>query len=295
MRAVDSQVIILAAVGGAGVGKSSLLNKVGRNQAQFMVGDGDGSNRRKTPGVSMAILDPWWDTQAAEKGHLKHRDESGNSRQKRPEKVVLLDTPSLDGSDEANEWESKLMTLVVLASSCLVIVGRERFDDAALSALRTFGDLPRLIDPATRLDTLSSCLPRVFWALLDSDAPNTDRDPDFLDSILNPPPQPYINETAEMARAVLAKLFTNQSLHSVPMPSSLAENCDKASPTDEAIPRRPRSNAFRRRMERLIRALGEHADVKKIWGPEDDSPAISLRGKGTYGLTLIRTGWRPAC
>ncbi|KND02717.1 uncharacterized protein SPPG_01800 [Spizellomyces punctatus DAOM BR117] len=285
LRRIEADVFVIAAIGGSGIGKSSVLNRIAKSRKRFPVAEEKNPRKPSQQGISFMTVDPWWETDA--QGNHNRRDmNSSGMPQVMPKKVLLLDTPGLEGTDTVLDRELNLLALVMLIASSVLVVGRERFDDAALRTLRAFGELPKLIDPSTCLDVLSLCLPKLVWVLLDADTKTSDDDANFLDAMLHPPNQLKTNETTEMVRAVLTKLFPYQSLYSIPSPSPKEE----LPPVDESAdnpPRRPKSNAYRRRMERMISALGRTTDVKKAWALRGDMMALPLKGKAVANLLVL--------
>ncbi|KAJ3152559.1 hypothetical protein HDU89_001252 [Geranomyces variabilis] len=295
LRRVDAHVIVLAAFGPVGVGKSSVLNRVARNRCKFGSEPALEGADPRVKGVSMAIVDPWWDLPQV------GVDANGTPLPKRKVKVVLIEAPGVTGNDQQLAWESRLVALVVLLASKLIVIGRTRMDSRDLAALSALGELPSLIHPSTTLDALAITLPSLTWLFLDADDPSGKTDPHLLENLLHPteaehghddayPAQAQATSSADAAsqrvRAVLTKLFRRHTLHSLAAPPAAAA----ANPTelDSAMAlegaRHPPPSAYRTGMEKLSNSIALAADVKRIAGPRPEEPPVSLKGADLANL-----------
>ncbi|KAI8912047.1 hypothetical protein DFJ77DRAFT_468716 [Powellomyces hirtus] len=291
MRRLDAHVVVVAAVGAVGVGKSSVLNRIARNKTRFGGEPVLESSQERKKGASMAIVEPWWD-------HLPSpaADINGTPLPRKHVKVVLIDAPGFTGHESQLKWETRLMALVVLLASTVLIVGRTRMDDQGLAALHALGELPAVIDPATTIESLATTLPNLMWLLLDADDPSGNSDTRLLENLLrlNPPQAPDGDRThcADQVRSVLTKLFTKQSLHSLAAPLTQGDaNANKLplrsglpAEDDDPPPARPPSSTFRQQMEKLSKTVAQMAGVKQIACVRADEPAVSLRGRDLANL-----------
>ncbi|KAJ3183543.1 hypothetical protein HDU87_006868 [Geranomyces variabilis] len=297
LRRVDAHVIVLAAFGPVGVGKSCVLNRVARNRCKFGSEPALEAAEDHVKCVSMAIVDPWWDLPQA------GLDANRTPLPKRKMKVVLIDAPGVTGDEQQLAWESRLVALVTLLASTLFVIGRTRMRSRDLAVLFALGELPSLIHPSTTLDALTITLPSIQWLLLDADDPSGKTDPHMLEDLLHPTQAddsdddtylaqshatPPVNAASQRVRAVLTKLFRRHALHSLAAPPAAAAAAADPTALDSAMAmegaRHPPPSAYRTGMEKLSNTVALAAEVKRIAGPRPDEPSVSLKGADLANL-----------
>ncbi|KAJ3008545.1 Guanylate-binding protein 6 [Thoreauomyces humboldtii] len=272
LQGLEAHVVVLAAAGTPGVGRSSVLNRLARKDRLF--GNPGSHKDGMTPSLSMAVVEPWW-TDA---------ETAGRPAKKRT-RMVLLDTLGFTGEASVMPSETRLITLVLLIASSLILVGRRRMATPDLAKLSCLGDFPGMIDPATTLDALAVTLPNIAWVILDADEPTGTDDPKILEDLLHThtklPTPDATPHPADRVRGVLVNLFTKQSLFSIPAP-----------PSDEDQEIRPVSSVdpemYRRRNDALSSHVARTAGVKQIaGGGPGGEDCVALRARDWACLLTV--------
>ncbi|KAI9094711.1 hypothetical protein DFS34DRAFT_240718 [Phlyctochytrium arcticum] len=153
--------------------------------------------------------------------------------------LVVLETPALgaaangDAGGEEDEYGNYsaspremnlLLVSLLIASSVLCVHQGEQMDSVALNTFAAFADLPRCIDPSTRVEVLRACVPHIGWIVVGA-ASNADmaKDPEMAARLMLLGNEETDDEgddkemTTSMAvRSVLTKLFPQQLLFGLP-------------------------------------------------------------------------------